>query len=79
MILISNDANEIKFVKTQLHKLFKIKDLGQLKYFLSLEVARSSKEISICQRKYTLELVQSASLLACKPISTPMDPTIKLR
>jgi len=45
MILTGNDTQEIASIKSQLDYLFKIKDLGQLKFFLGLEVARSSKGI----------------------------------
>lgn len=78
MILSGNDPTEISYVKRKLDELFKIKDLGFLKFYLGLEVARSSKGISLCQRKYTLELLEDASLLACKPASTPMTTTVKL-
>jgi len=78
MILTGNDAQEIALVKSQLDHLFKIKDLGQLKFFLGLEVARSRKGIFLNQKKYTLELLEVAGLLGCKPSNTPMDPQIKL-
>lgn len=58
MILTGSDPLEIALVKRTLDDLFQTKDLGQLKYFLGLEVAISSKGISLCQRKYTLELLQ---------------------
>lgn len=38
---------------------FRLRVLDQLKYFLGLEVARTIAVISICQRKYTLELLTS--------------------
>ena len=79
MILAGNDAQEIAAVKRTLDELFKIKDLGPLKFFPGLEVARSSKGISLCQWKYTLELIQQAGPLACKPASTPMDHSLKLQ
>jgi len=70
MILTGNDAQEIALVKSQLDYLFKIKDFGQLKFFLGLEVARSRKDIFLNQRKYTLELLDATGLLGCKPSNT---------
>ena len=78
MILTRNDSQEIALVKSQLYHLFKIKDLGQLKFFLGLEVARSRKGIFLNQRKYTLELLDATGLLGCKPSNISMDPQIKL-
>ena len=78
VILAGDNLTEISDVKTFLDSKFKIKDLGDLKYFLGLEVARSKTGISLCQRKYALELVADAGLLACKPFPTPMDSSVRL-
>ena len=49
-----------------------------MKYFLGLEVAHSSQGISLCQRKYCLNLLTDTGFLASKPVSTPYDPACKL-
>ncbi|XP_014499563.1 uncharacterized protein LOC106760666 [Vigna radiata var. radiata] len=63
--------NEINHIKTLLHNQFQIKDLGELKYFLGFEVARSKKGIHLCQRKYALDILEETGMLGCKPCSTP--------
>ena len=50
VILVGNDARKIDDVKEYLDKLFSIKDLGPLKYFLGIEVARSAEGIVLSQR-----------------------------
>ena len=39
---------------------------------------RSTVGISICQRKYALELLSDTRHLGCKPATIPMDPNLKL-
>ena len=57
IVIASNDDTEVEQLKANLREVFKLRDLGSLKFFLGLEIARSSKGISICQRKYILELL----------------------
>lgn len=52
MIITGNDPTAIQQLKDFLHHQFRIKDLGLLKYFLGIEVARSKEGISISQRVY---------------------------
>ena len=78
ILLIGNDLSKINTVKRNLDQLFKIKDLGVVRYFLGLEIARNSAGISVCQRKFVLDLLTETGYLDCKPASTPMDNKAKL-
>jgi len=77
IILDGDSFSEFEHIKSILHAFFKIKDLGQLKYFLGLEVAYSKLEISSCQRKYCLDLLSDSGSISAKPVSTPFNPSIK--
>ncbi|XP_031251236.1 uncharacterized protein LOC116109144 [Pistacia vera] len=77
LVITGSDSMLIAETKALLHSNFKLKDLGSLKYFLGFEVARSSKGICLCQRKYALELVADYGLAAGKPASIPLNPQFK--
>ena len=79
IILTGNSESEIQDVIKLLDQAFKIKDLGNLKYFLGLEIARSSSGIHLCQRKYTLDILSDSGMLGCRPNVTPMDYSTKLQ
>ncbi|WJZ81635.1 hypothetical protein VitviT2T_001468 [Vitis vinifera] len=78
IILTGDHEEKIDLLKKLLTKEFEIKDLGNLKYFLGMEIARSKKGIAVSQRKYVLDLLNETGMLGCKPTETPMDTTIKL-
>lgn len=78
MVLAGNSMDEIVSVKKFLDRKFRIKNLGELRFFLGLEIARSKAGIIVNQRKYTLDLLQDSGFLASKPVNTPIDPSVKL-
>ncbi|KAM5588526.1 hypothetical protein ABKV19_006802 [Rosa sericea] len=60
-------------LQRQLASEFEMKDLGELKYFLGIEVARGREGIYLCQRKYVLDLLTKTGLLDCRPVDTPIE------
>lgn len=78
IILTGNDVMEMSKLKESLASAFEIKDLGPLRYFLGMEVARSRKGIVVSQRKYILDLLKETGMSGCRPVDTPMDPNVKL-
>lgn len=57
---------------------FHTKDLGVLKYFLGIDVARSKHGINLYQRKYVTNLLSETGLLSAKQVDTLMDPNCKI-
>lgn len=64
--------------KQNLHQQFKLKVLGELRYFLGIEVLRSSKGVILNQRKYILELIIDARLTSAKHALTPLESNLRL-
>ena len=74
IIITGDDNQEIEKLKEQLRQAFEVKELGELRYFLGLEVARSKNGIVVSQRKYTLDLLKETGKLGCKLANTPLEP-----
>ncbi|KAK9281828.1 hypothetical protein L1049_004734 [Liquidambar formosana] len=74
----SNHAPEVSRLKHLLEQHFHIKDLGLLRYFLGIEIARSSDGIFLCQRKYIVDLLNNMGMMGCRSIAFPMEQNLKL-
>jgi hypothetical protein len=78
MVVTGNDVEERKALQSYLSREFEMKDLGPLKFFLGIEVSRSTKGIFLSQRKYTLDLLEETGMSACQPTNTPIEGGSKL-
>ncbi|KAK4404293.1 hypothetical protein Sango_0797900 [Sesamum angolense] len=68
----------IQEVKDYLHDLFTIKDLGDARYFLGLEIACNPSVTYVAQTKYVIDIVKDTKLLHSKSVSTPFPQGLKL-
>jgi len=53
---------ELARLKKNLAAEFEIKDLGSLRYFLGMEVARSKRGIVVSQETYILDLLEEMGM-----------------
>ncbi|WMV13495.1 hypothetical protein MTR67_006880 [Solanum verrucosum] len=56
---------------------FQIKDLGPLRYFLGMKVARSKEGMMVSQRKCVLDQSKETGMSGRRPAEIPLDTKIK--
>lgn len=78
LLITRSSAELITVTKAVLHQQFKMKDLGDLKYFLGIDVLRSDIGVILNQRKYILELISEIGLSGAKPTNTPLESNLRL-
>ncbi|RVW76793.1 Retrovirus-related Pol polyprotein from transposon RE1 [Vitis vinifera] len=78
LILAGNDNKVCEAFKNFLDRKFGIKNLGQLKYILGIEVARGKDGLFLSQRKYALNIIKECGLLGARPVEFPMEENHKL-
>ncbi len=78
-LIITGDSDANIFdLKKLLKQKFEMKDLGELRYFLVIEVIQSLKGIWLLQRQYALNKLSEYGMTGCKPISIPLEQNVKL-
>ena len=78
LIVIVDNVNAFIMYKKQLNKEFDMKDLGELCYFLGIQVVRIDDGIWLVQQQYAIDMLKKVGMTTCKPLDTPMDQNIKL-
>ena len=81
MLITSRNQEEICRLKAQLSKEFEMKDLGEAKKILDMEIARDRQRGTLCltQKQYSKKVLQCFGMSEkTKPVSTPLAPHFKL-
>ena len=73
LIIGGDNLEEVEHVKSLLKQEFEMKDLGELRYFLGIEVIRTAEGIWLSQQKYALDMLKKYGMADCKPILVPLD------
>ncbi|CAL1371986.1 unnamed protein product [Linum trigynum] len=73
VLLTGNDLAFINKVKSSLDVQFGIKDLGEVRYFLGMEFARTTDGVALCQRKYALDILADAGVSGARPSAFPVE------
>ena len=80
LVIGGASIDDIKSIKGELAKEFKLVDKGPISYFLGWEIERvgDTGAISVCQTKYKRSLLEQYGMSNCRAVSTPLDPGYKV-
>jgi histone deacetylase 1/2 len=78
IIVASSSQEATGMLLRDLQKDFALKDLGNLHYFLGIEVKTVSNGLKLSQERYAADVIQRAGMKKCKPMSTPLSSVEKL-
>ena len=78
IIVVSSTVQAVDLLLAQLRQSFPVKDLGNLGYFLGIEVQHQPDGLHLSQHKYITDLLVRTNMTDARPVSTPMAATDKL-
>ena len=78
LLVTGSNIELIQKFKENMKQAFEMADLGEMSYFLGIEIKQGQSEIFICQQKYANEILKKFQMEGCKSVSTPMCQKVKL-
>jgi len=70
----------LKHIKAELHKQYKMHDLGPIKYILGIEIIRdrANRTMYLSQRKHIGDVLARFNMTDARPVSTPLAKSVPL-
>jgi hypothetical protein len=78
IIVTSSCMAAMKALFKDLNSEFALKDLGDMYYFLGVQVIKDGDDITLCQEKYVADLLERVGMKNCKSVATPLSTSEKL-
>jgi hypothetical protein len=85
ILIFSQDMNVVKDIKSLLSSNFNVKDLGEARHFLGMQIKQERDEngvlvsITLSNEKLINDMLESFDVQNEKPKSTPLDRSMKLK
>ena len=78
IIVASSSSDAMKALLSDLEKEFALKDLGDLHYFLVIEVKKVKDGLILTQQRYASDILSRSGMSKCKATDKPLSSTQKL-
>ena len=79
LIIIGNDPSFVSSIIDQLGNRFSLKDMGQLHFFLGMEIIPTTKGLFLSQHKYIRDLLTKTNMHGAKDVTTPLSTSTVLK
>ncbi|GJZ41877.1 retrovirus-related pol polyprotein from transposon TNT 1-94 [Tanacetum coccineum] len=78
IIFASTDPKACDIFSNEMSSKFQMSMMGQMSFFLGLQVSQNPRGIFINQSKFALEILKKFRMDSCDPVDTPMVDRLKL-
>ncbi|GJS26184.1 retrovirus-related pol polyprotein from transposon TNT 1-94 [Tanacetum coccineum] len=78
IIFASTDPKACDIFSNEMSSKFQMSMMGQMSFFLGLQVSQNPEGIFINQSKFALEILKKFGMDSCDPVDTPMVDRLKL-
>ena len=78
LLISGNSLSAVNDLKNVLSSHFRMKDLGEVNYFLGLEIDRSQAGIFMSQKKYVMDMIKEFGMSNATSLKLPMDTHMSL-
>lgn len=78
LLVTGSESKLVEEFKHQMQEVFEMTDIGEMSYFLGMEILQEQQGIFISQKKYGKEILKKFGMENCKPVSTPLALNEKL-
>ncbi|OMO61385.1 Integrase, catalytic core [Corchorus capsularis] len=72
LLVCGSDSSMVCSFKNEMEKVSEMTDLGEINYFLGMEISQSQNGIFIGQHKFSKEIMKKFHMENCKAVSTPL-------
>ena len=72
-LIASNNQSKLNSVKEKLASEFKMRDLGEVSYFLGVKITRTNNGMFLSQESYLQKVLQKFKMDTSKPVKTPLE------
>ena len=78
IVITESSEPKVRDFISLLSKMFSLKDLGSLSYYLGVEAQKCPQGLFLSQRKYICDLLKKTNMHDAKEVSSPLVPSLKL-